>query len=112
MKKLDEGAALACSLNDADFRERRALARKTLLPKIVSSKRIGNGVTLTFTRTDRLLIELDTFVDLERQCCGFLNFAIAPDVTAPDKLIELSIMGPPEAAKTIEMFFAGIRECE
>ena len=36
MSKTDNHTAIACTLNDAEFRERRILARQTILPKIIA----------------------------------------------------------------------------
>ena len=99
MERLDAGAATACSLNDAEFRERRALARRILIEKIAGVKRTENALTVTFEDSAALREELEHFVLLERQCCGFLDFVISDELP-----IELTISGPPEAAATIEMF--------
>ncbi len=104
MERLNEGAAIACSLNDAEFRERRALARRTLLPQIIISQRISNGLTLTFTNSEALRRDVKTFVRLERECCDFLTFSLTPDTVPVNESLVLTIKGPPEAAATIEMF--------
>jgi hypothetical protein len=97
-------ATLACSLNDTDFRERRALMRKTLLPSVTSSKRTANGLHLSFANTEELCGDLETFVHLERQCCGFLTFTVTPQPASADAPLTLLIEGPSEASATIEMF--------
>ena len=104
MERLDEGAAVACSLNDAEFRERRTLARQTLLHKITNCQRISNGLRLTFVHSPALRRDVETFVGLERQCCDFLTFTLTPELVRADDLLLLTIEGPPEAAATIEMF--------
>ena len=110
MERLDEGEAIACSLNDADFRERRALARRTLLPQIIISQRISNGLTLTFTNSEALRRDVKTFVRLERECCDFLTFTLTPDTGPANESLLLTIKGPPEAAATIEMFARAAEE--
>ncbi len=104
MERLDDGAAVACSLNDAEFLERRTLARRTLIPQVTASKRIQDGLILTFVGDESLRSDLETFVSLEQQCCGFIEFTISPDTAEPNSPIELRIGGRPEAAATIEMF--------
>lgn len=104
MERLDKGEAMACSLNDAEFRERRALARRTLLPQIIISQRISNGLTLTFTNSEAHRRDVETFVRLERECCDFLTFTLTPDTGPANESLVLTIQGPPEAAATIEMF--------
>ncbi len=104
MERLDEGAAVACSLNDADFSVRRALARRTLLPQIITSERISNGLALSFANSEALRRDVKTFVRLERECCGFLTFTMSPDTVPVNEPLVLTIKGPTEAAATIEMF--------
>lgn len=104
MERLDEGAAIACTLNDAELSERRALARRTLLPQIIISQRISNGLTLTFTNSEANRENVETFVRLERECCGFLTFTLTPDTGPANESLVLTIQGPPEAAATMEMF--------
>ncbi len=106
MTRLDAGQALACSLNDDAFRERRALARRTLLPKLHSMHRNADGVNLTFADCASLENQLSEFVDLERQCCGFLNFSIERTTTNGVPMLRLQISGPPDAAKSVDMFAA------
>ena len=110
MEKLDEGAAIACSLNDAEFRERRALARRTLLTQIIISQRISNGLALTFTNSEALRRDVKTFVRLEWECCDFLTFTLTPDTVPANEPLVLTIKGPPEAAATIEMIARAVEE--
>ena len=104
MERLDANEPIACSLNDTEFRERRTYARQKLIPKITKFERIPNGLIFRFTPEARLETYLNTFVELERQCCGFLAFTILPDATDISKAAGLKIEGPAEAAATIEMF--------
>lgn len=109
MKILDAGGVLACSLNDAEFRERRTLGRRTLISHVTALKRIQDGLILTFVGDESLRSDLETFIGLEQQCCGFLEFTISPDVAGPNSPIELRIKGRPESAATIEMFAQAVR---
>ena len=103
MKRLDQGAPLACTLNDEDFRERRQLARRTLLKQVIRSVRTEDGLIVALVGGAKLRQDLETFITLERECCSFLDFAVQDG--AP---IELTISGPPEAARTIDMFAEAI----
>ena len=104
MDQLEQHETLACSLNDAAYRKRRALMRKTLLPHITSSKRTANGLNLTFADTAGVRGELEAFIRLERQCCGFLTFTVTPKPDVATEPLVLVIAGPREAAETIELF--------
>lgn len=110
MKRLDDGAAVACSLNDAEFHERRALARRTLLPKITAARRDENGLVLTLDGGRSLRAELENFISLERQCCEFLAFTVMQVVDGPKSVIELRITGEPEAAATIDIFAEAVSD--
>ena len=92
----------ACSLNDEEFRRRRRLIRRTLLPHIVRTEKLTDGLRLVFPASDELSAQVRQFVDLERQCCGFLSFTITPS----GEHLVLTIEGPPEAAGTLGMFAA------
>lgn len=103
MDRLDIGAEVACSLNDAEFKERRALARRTLIENVTGARRTRNGLVLTFENSGALRRDLEHFISLERRCCGFLDFSIT-DVRS----VELTISGPSEAAATIDIFAAAV----
>ncbi len=104
MEHLDSDAPIACSLNDGDFRERRLYARQRLIPKVTKLERIKNGLIFSFKVDANFVDDVNTFVELERQCCGFLTFTIITDENDPLNTAGLKIEGPPEAAQTIEMF--------
>lgn len=102
MERLDKESAVACSLNDEEFRERRALARRTLIPKIANCERIQNAVVFNFSRSSGLRQNIEDFVTLEQGCCGFLTFEIIDD--GSDQPATLRISGPPEASATLDIF--------
>lgn len=103
MIKKDTTTVVACSLNDEEFKARRALARDTLLKNVLRSRRIVNGLIVTFKDDHAVRAEIKQFIALERQCCGFLDFVVSE---AP--LNQLTISGPPEASSTIDIFAATI----
>ena len=100
MSKPSNSSEIACSLTDDEFRTRRAMARNYLIPHINKTERLASGLRLSFRETDALRSRVDTFVNLERQCCGFLTFAVTP----PDGGLSVTIQGPPEAQSMLEMF--------
>ncbi|QJB69037.1 hypothetical protein [Parasphingorhabdus halotolerans] len=107
MERLDKNAAVSCSLNDEEFRDRRALARRTLIPKIESCDRTGDILLFTFYQSSDLRQTIEDFVTLEQQCCGFLTFKII-DVD-DGQPTALKISGPPEASATIDIFAAAVQ---
>ena len=106
MSKPTKSNEIACSLTDHEFRERRAMARKFLVPHVIKKEKFASGLRLTFPDTDALRSRVDTFVGLERQCCGSLSFA----VTAPHEGLSVTIEGPPEALPTLELFAAAVAD--
>ncbi len=104
MSEPTNSSEFACSLTGDEFRKRRAMARKFLVPHIIKTEKLASGLRLTFPDTDALRSRVDNFVSLERQCCGFLAFAVTP----PGEGLSLTIEGPSEALPTLEMFAAAV----
>ncbi len=102
MAENSEAAEIACSLSDQELQERRAAVRKSLLPHIVDVTKLESGLRVTFPPTRELRATVEKFISLERQCCGFLNFRLS----LPEQGLVLTIDGPPEAEKTLDMFAA------
>ena len=100
MSEPNHSSEIACSLTDDEFKKRRAMARKYLVPHIIKTERLASGLRLSFHESADLRSRVDTFVNLERQCCGFLTFAVTP----PDGGLSVTIQGPPEAQSMLEMF--------
>ena len=95
---------IACSLNDEEFRKRRGRIRESLLAHVVQTEKLESGLRLIFAPTKALRTDLETLVELERQCCGFLSFTIASHETG----LMLSIEGRPEAQATLATLAACI----
>lgn len=95
---------IACSLDGEQLRDRQKMVRTTLLSHLVEAEKFGSGLRLTFPESDTLRSSVETFVGLERQCCGSLSFTVTP----PDKGLTLTIEGPPEAQATLDMFAAHV----
>ena len=104
MSETTKSTEIACSLTDREFRERRAMARKFLIPHIIKKEKFASRLRLTFPDTDALRSRVDTFVSLERQCCESLSFAVTP----PHEGLSVTIEGPPEALPTLELFAAAV----
>ena len=100
MQKQADVPEIYCSLTSDEFRERRSLARKALLPRLVEARRSACGLSLVFPESGALRSKVEEFVGLERQCCATLTFIVSP----PEKGLIVTIEGPPEAAATIELF--------
>lgn len=95
---------LACSLNEEDHRDRRKFVRESLMPKILATEKSAACLRLIFEDTDSLRSDVELFVELESQCCGFLNFAI----TSSSHGLVLTIEGPPEANSILSKLTSGL----
>ncbi len=106
MSETTKSTEIACSLTDREFRERRTMARKFLVPHIIKKEKFASGLRLTFPDTDALRSRVDTFVSLEPQCCESLSFVVTP----PHEGLSVTIEGPPEALPTLELFAAAVAD--
>ncbi len=95
----NDSIELACSLTETELRERRAMMRKALLPHVVDCRLSGLELAMVFSNVEALRSEVEQFVDLERQCCGFLTFTISP----PGENLTLNIEGPEGSQSTLKV---------
>ena len=100
MENLGGQTAITCTLTSLEIRERRALARRTVISIILTYERLSNGVVLVFEDSTSCRAQVDEFTSLEQQCCGFLTF----DLVSRDGLLRLMITGPEGAETVIDMF--------
>jgi hypothetical protein len=91
---------IACSLQSKDQSDRVAewvaVARRGLIAKSVTA----DGVVLTYRQDAAVEADLRRLVELEGECCPFLEFAVSAD--GGD--ISLGITGPKEARELVETF--------
>lgn len=95
-----DAIASCCSLTPEERRVRRSEVRATLVPKVLSSTSLADGLRVDFEPSDALRNQVSEFVALEQECCGFLRFTLSK----PAEGLFLLVQGPPEAADVIEMF--------
>ena len=75
------GPPLACQLLPAERRERRKQVVRLLHERCLEQEALPNGYGLRFDVQESVLAEIVTLIDLERQCCPFLDFelTVSPD---------------------------------
>lgn len=83
---------VACSLTDAEFRERRSRIFQEVGRAVLEVKETENGYAYRFPSDDDLLSELVQLVCLERQCCPFLKFGVT--VEPANGPVWLELTGP------------------
>jgi len=102
---MNQGTAeIACSLNAEETRERRVFVRKALIPKALKVRETESGWHLTFENSEQLKSDVTLFVELESQCCGFLDYQISSD----DAEFVLTIEGPPKALPILSGFISDL----
>lgn len=95
---------VACTLNDEEFKERRALVRKTILAHVSGRQRRPTGIKLDFVDAPNVRAHVENFVALERQCCGFLTFTMSP----PEEGLTLFIEAPDAGQDTLDRLAAAV----
>jgi hypothetical protein len=70
-----ESPLIACTLSAADLKDREGAWRKLMRSGLVEREIVPGGLRLTAAPgAAAALIEL---IDLERECCGWINFKVA-----------------------------------
>lgn len=95
---------IACTLNNNDMRSRIKIIRQTLLPHVTNRVELSNGQQLSFFNKSSLKTELETLIQLENQCCSFLDFKLSEGKNG-DQLV-LEVTGPKAAKILIEEVFS------
>ena len=93
---------IACTLTETARRERRQTIRDSFHRIGVTIAELPDGYACTFAPTSDALMQITELVDLERQCCPFLNFKIV--VEAGKEPMRLEVTGPKEAKAVIADF--------
>jgi hypothetical protein len=92
---------IACTLSTAELQERKATIFASLRNAVLGKSRITGGYRYEFANHSTTLRDVCRMVELERQCCRFLNF----DLTESEKPIRLDVSGQPEALAIVEDLF-------
>jgi hypothetical protein len=94
---------IACSLNEAELRERRQTIMKSFSSMEVRGTELPAGYAYSVPATSEVLTQVTQLVDMERLCCPFLTFTII--IEPAGKGIRLEITGPKEAKALITQYF-------
>ena len=84
--------SIACTLNDSDMQNRLKIIHEKILSQVIDSVELEHGQQLSFLGGNALRADIETFIELEKQCCAFLNFDLS-ESKADNQLI-LRITGP------------------
>ena len=83
---------IACSLTTEELHERRGTVLEKLRDTVVEVRELPNGYAYSFSSEGKRLKELVDMIDLERQCCPFLEFQLT--IAAGGGPLRLEITGP------------------
>jgi len=90
---------VACTLTDPDFRARRDGILASLRRDSLEQRPLADGLALRFAPAPGQLARIMEVIELERQCCAFLELRLT--VTAAEGPIWLELSGPPGTADFI-----------
>lgn len=91
---------IACSLNASDASTRQARWQALADTALIEHGRTARGARQTYRAEAPVERELADLIELERECCPFLEFELSRGV---DDLV-LDVRGPDEAAGIIDLF--------
>jgi hypothetical protein len=83
---------IACSLTAPELQERRRIVLQKVRSAVVEVRELENGYAFSFPSAGDWLGELAGLIDLERQCCPFLQFRLT--VEADGGPLWLEMTGP------------------
>jgi hypothetical protein len=83
---------IACNLTGAELQERRRTVLEKLRGAVVEVEELADGFAYSFSAEGNRFPELAAMIELERQCCPFLQFRVT--VAASNGPISLEITGP------------------
>lgn len=69
--------ALSCSLTSEELRDRIAMLRNEVFPKITKKEELKEGYIYYFEDEDDLAIKILEFIGKEKQCCPFFKFDLS-----------------------------------
>ena len=87
---MDNSLPIACTLSDADFRQRREELLKTVAAAVVKKQELANGFAYSFPTEAKWISELAQLITFERECCPFLQFALRTDPGSGPIWLELT----------------------
>ncbi len=83
---------IACNLTSAELRERRRTVLQKFRDAVIEVIELENGYAYSLPAGPDWIQELTTMIELERQCCPFLQFRLSlPTNNAP---VWLELSGP------------------
>ncbi len=96
--------AIACTLTSKEKRDRVEEVETRLFDDVLRIEELESGYTLWFAAESGRLQHLAEFVELESQCCAFLDFEIRLEAGARE--VALSLTGPEGTKEVLSSLLA------
>ena len=94
---------VACTLGDNEFQERRSGLLAKVRDQVQEVKFLDSGYALRFESTNEIIDELTRLIQLERNCCQFLEFNLR--VLPEQGPIWLELSGPEGTKEFLDSLF-------
>jgi len=79
-----------CSLSSAELEDRLEMIRKEILPHVRRTEHLPDGRAWEFGETPGMRAKLEQWVELERRCCGGLDWKLE---RLPSGRLRLAVLG-------------------
>jgi hypothetical protein len=73
---MDDTPPIACTLTASDLKDREGAWRRLMGSGLVRRDRVPGGIRLSAARGTAAAVELVNLIDLERECCAWIHFAV------------------------------------
>lgn len=103
MNQDHENIPAACSLSDAEFRERQATLLARFRSIVIKTEELPDGYRFTIPEDDHWIVAVAELIAAERRCCRFLKFELM--VTSSHEPVVLSVTGPEGTKDFLRMTF-------
>jgi hypothetical protein len=91
---------IACELTPSEFEQRRQGLLPGLLANSLERTPVTNGFRWRFAPDSELLSAMVQTINVERQCCRFLQFSLTVEPDAGP--VWLAVTGPPGTAEFLQ----------
>jgi hypothetical protein len=100
---MKDDVTVACFLTDKELRQRRQEHLDRMAAFLEEVSEIPTGFKYTFRLESDTLEQLITIIELERNCCPFLNFDLSQ--RAGESSVSLALTGPEGTKEAIKSLF-------
>ena len=94
---------VACYLTDKELQARRQNNLEKAAEALIGATEISDGFVYKFPLKPAILQDLAEIIDLERQCCPFLNFRLT--IESGTEFVSLELTGAEGTKEIIQSLF-------